>query len=346
MFKDINNIKIKLKEDSMAKFFFFTLVCLILIPGILMAQEVKISGFPVDVGTNIEQEFYKPYYESLQKVADTLKKYPQSTAIITGSADGENYRQFHDTKNAAIALSRAHSLRIFMTQEFSILPTQFVISTEEIRVKSPENRYVSVRVVRETIDLDDRMTGELAAIGQRLKALENKPPIEKHFTEIQKESAPAIIENFGVGVHGGVSTSPFGGIPIVGGSVNWQRKVFLEATVGHTFWNNQFLYEELNLETKRRLFGGHFTYYLGDDNKFGIVAGWMRIEEISQKYYEYIKLSEGPMFGLKFTPYKSLALNLSYNPSKHRTFGTDESHSKNGQFLLSLTIFDLFGGEK
>ena len=80
--------------------------------------------------------------------------------------------------------------------------------------------------------------------------------------------------------------------------------------------------------------------------KIGIVGGWLRIEEVSQRYYEYVKLSEGPMIGVEAIPLDFLTASIIYNPTKHRLAGSFESISENDQFLISLKVFKLFGGLK
>jgi hypothetical protein len=67
------------------------------------------------------------------------------------------------------------------------------------------------------------------------------------------------------------------------------------------------------------------------------VGGWVRIEEMSQEYYEYVKLSEGPLLGLKVMPFEFLSILAAYNPSKHRRAGSEISTAENDQFLFTMT---------
>jgi hypothetical protein len=209
-----------------------------------------------------------------------------------------------------------------------------IVQSKDVKTRGGGFRCAIVRIVRDLSDLDSR-----------LEAVEKRPPVEKHFTEI-KEVVASPAENLGLQFSLGFSSSPFGGIPIASGAVAWKRIVYVEGVVGHTFWNNSFMFEGIDLDTKRRLVGGQVIVYPDENLPVGIVGGWMRIEEISVKYYEYVKLSEGPMLGLRVNPLNFLSLTGVYNPSRQRVAGNTFSKAKNGQFLLSVTAFMEIGGEK
>jgi hypothetical protein len=284
--------------------------------------------------SRVGQDFFKPYYADLQSVADTLHKYPMVTAIITGGADGERYRQNNDAQNPALALGRAHVLHDLLMNKFNVDSTQLVIQSEDVKTKGARYRYASVRI-----------SPELYNIEKRLGAVENRPPLEKHFTEVQ-EITNEIEENLGLHLSVGLSSSPFGGIPVVACAFSWKKVVYVEGIVGHTFWNSSFTFEGNDLDTKRRLVGGYLIYYPYNHIPVGIVGGWVRIEEISQEYYEYVKLSDGPVLGLRGSPHKFISITGAYNPSKHRITGNSKSKAENDQFLISITAHMRFGGKK
>ncbi len=326
--------------------------CMLLLPGILLSQEVIVSGFPIGVGRSIENDFFTPYHDALQQIADTLKKYPLAEAIITGGADGEVYRTDDNTKNPALAVGRAHALRNYMTTQFNLNPVQIAINSEEVTMKSPKGRYASVRISQESIDLA-MLVARLRALEAntsfgdmlaRLEALENQPPVEKHFTQMVPDTTKAFSDKFGIIVSTGLSTSPFGGMPVVAGGVTWERNLFIEVIGGHTLWTTKFDFNDLTLKTQKRLLGGQISYYPFENKNFGLLAGWMRVEEIADEYYEFVKLSEGPMFGARLNLARSLSITASYNPAKHREISNEFSSNKDGQFLFSLTFFEIFGG--
>jgi hypothetical protein len=314
---------------------------LVLSAAIASPQEVVITGFPVGVAGGVSPTFFEPYYPQLQALVDTLKKYPLTQAVVTGGADGERYRQSHDAKNPALALGRAHALRNVLIYQFKIDSTRIAIRSEDVKAKGDLFRYVSVRVAREISDLDDRVSG----LKSRVDTLENRPPVEKHYTEIREVPSP-YIENLGLQFGAGLSSSPFGGMPIVAAAITWKRVVYVEGIVGHTFWNGTYRFQELGLETKRRMLGGHVIVYPAENLPVGIVGGWLRVEEIAQDYYEYTKLSEGLVLGLRALPFEFLSVTGAYNPSKRRVAVDQISTAANDQFMIYAMAHISLGGGK
>ena len=335
------------------RFSIILLACLLILPGIVLSQEVVVTGFPIGVGRSVESDFFKPYHDDLKMIADTLRKYPLAKAVITGGADGEVYRTDDNTKNPALALGRAHALRNYISTQFQINPDQFVINSEEVTKKGPNGRYASIRISQESINLaiilarlqvlenNNSMDDALA----RIDALEKKPPIEKHFTEV-RDTTRTFSDRFGLQVSAGFTTSPFGGMPLLAGAVTWERNLFLEAFVGHTFWTNDFTFKTLSLDVKKRMIGGQVVAYPLHNKRIGFLGGWVRVEEISSQYYEYVKMSEGLLLGMKYTIFDNITLSASYNPSKHNLISEQFAQSKNGQFMFSVTFSEIFGGAK
>lgn len=317
----------------MIRYLFLIIGCLGLLAGSIYPQEVVIADFPVGVGGSIGPEFFKPHHDKLQALADTLGKYPMAQAIITGGADGLEFRENHDAHNPALALGRAHLLRGYLIEEFKIDSTRLFVQSEEVKEIGPDYRYVSIRIDRGLADIDTR-----------LAAMEHQPPVERHFTEV-KEVSRELSEALGLQLSLGVSSSPFGGIPIATGAVTWKRVLYIEGLVGHTFWNNSFRFQNVDLDTKRRMIGGYMIYYPWENLPVGLLGGWMRVEEISQDYYEYVRLSDGPMLGIRVAPLKFLLVTGSYNPSRHRISSESKSDAKNGQFSISAAAYIIFGGK-
>ncbi len=313
----------------------FTVVgCLLLLASFATSQEVIITDFPIGVGRDVKKELFAPYLGELKAITDTLQKYPLARAIVTGGADGERYKQNNDAKNPGLALGRAHILRNLLIDEFNVDSSQIIIQSTDTKERGGGYRFASVRVIN-----------GLSELSKRLEALENKPPMEKHFTEVKEitsEYKESLALQFGVGL----STSPFGGIPIATGAISWKSKLYAEGFAGHSFWNSTFVFKGVDLDTRRRLIGGQLIYYPNEQIPVGFVAGWIRIEEISQEYYNYAKLSEGPLFGLRASPYDFISITGVFNPAKHLIAGDSKSKSKNSQFLLTITAHIAFGGEK
>ena len=323
----------------MAKLVLTIVVCLAGIVGSSYSQEVVITGFPAGVGGSVGSNLFQPYYPGLKAVADTLHNNPAARAVITGGADGIEYHQDHDAKNPALALGRAHVLRNILVVELGVDSTRIIIITQETEQVGDAYRFASVRVVREPVP-------EIAPnYDDRIKALENRPPVEKHFTEVKEVPTP-FVENLGLQASAGIGTSPFGGMPTVAAAVTWKRFLLVEGFFGHSFWTRHYRFAGADLDTRRRLAGGLAVLYPRTNVPVGVVAGWVRIEEISQLYYDYVRMSEGPMLGLRALPIKYISVTAAWNPSHRRVAGSELSQYKNGQFLLSIMAQKTFGGGK
>jgi hypothetical protein len=135
-------------------------------------------------------------------------------------------------------------------------------------------------------------------------------------------------------------------MPIVTAAVTWRQHAYLEIVGGHSLWDNEFRFEGEDLKTRHRMLGGHVSVFPFEEIRLGFVGGWMRVEQISQFYYEYVRLSEGPLFSLRFDPADFISIVGTYNPAKRRTAGIDKSDTDMDQFLVYATIYQLVGGGK
>lgn len=298
------------------------------------AQEVVVTGFPLGVGTDVDPDFFKPYYPQLQALSDTLRNNPLALAIVTGGADGARYRQNHDSQNPGLAAGRAHALRNLLISRFNVDPGRIVVQSSDVKRKGGSYRYAVVRIARELADLE-----------ARLESCEKEPPPINQVTEV-KEIYRTFPENMGLQLGAGFSSSPFGGIPIISGAVTWKRFIFVEGILGHTFWDDSFRFDGSDLDTRRRLAGGLATVYPFSNIPAGITGGWIRIEEISQRYNEYVKMSEGPVIGLRINPLDFLSITAIQNTAKHNISGDIKSRLKDNQFLFFATVHITFGGGK
>ena len=170
----------------------------------------------------------------------------------------------------------------------------------------------------------------------------NQPAIHHQAGDFNKRAHRFLGILFGAGV----ASSPFGGIPVVTTAFAYKRLVQVEGIVGHTWWGKSFQFQDQTLDTRRRQIGGHAIIYPFEDMPLGFVGGWLRTEEIAQRYYEYSKLSEGLVLGIRVSPLKNLAVTAAYNPSKHRIATEETSTSENDQFLIYLTGHVGIGGAR
>ncbi|MEW6051770.1 MAG: hypothetical protein AB1644_12025 [Candidatus Zixiibacteriota bacterium] len=307
---------------------------ILVLASIACTQEVLIADFPLGVGGTVSQNFFKPYYPQLQAVADTLRKYPLARGVVTGGADGVRFAANNDAKNPGLALGRAHALRNVLIRDFHVDSTQLLIQSVDVAARGGRYRSVSVRIERDLMGNESRPATPIQA------SQIERPNVES------KSLASLLTENMGLRLSAGVSSSPFGGIPIVAGAISWKKVVFIEGLVGHTFWNNSYRFQGVKLDTWRRMAGGQLTVFPLKKARVGFVGGWFRIEEISQKYYEFVKLSEGPVLGMRVTPFAHASVTGSYNPARHRIAGDRISRPKNDQFLISVTLHTDLGGAR
>ena len=317
-----------------------TLVSVLMTATVAWSQEVVITDFPVGVGSRVNRSFFKPYEKQLRSIADTMKSDFHAIAVITGSADGITYHSDHDAKNPGLALGRAHALRNYLVHELGVDSLHIAIQSEDANKVGGQYRAVSIRLLRNWFG--------------PAKSTEPQPVVTPLPEPVRSEAAPREIETFvpvfikqmGLQFGVGLTTSPFGGIPFAAGSITWRRIIFVEASLGYTFWDNDFTFRTTNMDTRRRTSGARLIVFPIEEIPVGVVGGWSRIEEISQDYYQYVRLSEGLEFGLRATPLPFASVTAIYNPSMRRTVGFDRADAKNGQFEISVMVHKMFGGDR
>lgn len=296
------------------------------------AQEVTIGGFPLGVGNSVSPEFWDAHSAALQDVADALKEHPEARAIITGRADGTPYAEHNDAKNPGLSLGRAHALRNVLVNRFGVDSTRLFVQSIDVAEIGEEYRSVSVRV---EIPKPTEVVQPPPVVVAEPTPPPPAPVVNNYYDE------DGMVVRLGIGA----STSPFGSaIPMITGSLIWKRTLGFSVILGHTFWDETYEFKGQSLDTWQRMLGGALTYYPWKDKPVGFVGGWLRIEEISQTYYEYVHLSEGPALGVTVSPVKHVSLTGLYNPSRQRFEGTDFSAGKNGQFLFGVSVWTDFGG--
>lgn len=318
----------------MMKYIVLLTCSLALATGALAAQDVVIQDFPLGIAGSIGDDFFQPYHADLATVAQTLQADRTNLAVITGCADGEEYRKHHDAMNPGLALGRAHAMRNYLVREFNVNPDQLLVQSDDVEAKGGQFRSVTVRVVQPNSDL-----------ASRVAALENRPPVETRLVE-RVEPVTTLQNDLALRFGLGLSSSPYGGVPTASAAVVYKKLIAGEVLVGHTFWNNNFDVFDLNLRTKRRMIGGYLEVSPDTALPISVIAGWMRIEEISQQYYEYVRLSEGPLLGVRVMAFPFLSVTAAYNPVKQRQADLETSTSDDSNFILSISSHISFGGRK
>jgi len=171
----------------MAKLVLAIVVGLAGIVGNVWSQEVVVSGFPLGVGGSVEPDFFEPYFAELRAIADTLRSDPTASRDCYRQRGRDRIQRRSRRQESRPALGRAHVLRNLLVLDLGVDSARITIETQEIPAVGEMYRFASVRLVREAVPDYDA----------RLDALENRPPVEKHFTEVKEVPAP-FIENLGL----------------------------------------------------------------------------------------------------------------------------------------------------
>jgi hypothetical protein len=135
-------------------------------------------------------------------------------------------------------------------------------------------------------------------------------------------------------------------MPVAVGAIVWKKQIYIEGIFGHTIWNNTAVYQGSTLSVRNRMAGGAIAYFPFTSVPIGLLSGWVRVEEISQSYYSYVRMSEGPLFGVRWMPVRFVSITGAYNPSKERIAGKLTSAPYDDQFFISATIHTLLGGDR
>lgn len=301
--------------------------------AIAFAQEVVINDFPLGVGGSVDPSIFAPYQAKLKSVADALRENPSALAIITGGADGEKFHESHDAKNPGLALGRAHILRRWLIEHYTVDSTRLIIQSLDAALSGPQYRFAAIRVVVPPVAKETIVRVEPAPVKSEPAA-----------TSIVQVQPP--VEHLGLQIGGGVAVARFGGMPIVSGAITWKQKYYVEAVGGYTFWNGDYESDTLSFSTRRRMAGCNLIVYPFENTRLGFLVGWVRIEKISREYYKYVRLSEGALFGLRAQPLNWISVTGAWVPSKERNAFEDLADAKNANYMFTVTAHKLFGGAR
>ncbi len=331
-----------------------TLKLILLLTGLAAisapADDILIPGFPLGVGRSVDASIFEPYLPALQAVADTLKENRNAYAIVSGSADGNRFSAQHDAKNPTLALGRAHALRDLMVTRFEVNPRQLVVQTVEPEGKGDSLRSAGIRVVFEEDPIDIRIASLEQWIEQHInehpslvpQPMEPLPP--ETTIVIERSSSP--LADFGVKLGIGASTTPFGSLPVATGGVTWKRIVFVEAQFGHSIWLDGFELRGVTFSTRQRLASAYLAVYPWETIPVGFVGGWKRAETMDWDSFRYLRISEGPMIGVRVEPLHWLSITGTYTPAKQRTATFASSENEFGQLALSISVIQIWGGDR
>jgi hypothetical protein len=313
-----------------------TIFLTIMLSATSWSQEVIIRNFPSGVGGSVKPEIFQPFLAQLKDIADSLHSTPTARAIVIGGADGGRYRDAHDAKNPGLAVGRAQILRNFLIREYKVDSSQLIMQSEESTQIGPDFRFVSIRLLMQPV--------------VKPQIVEVAPPPAPVVVQAPPP-APIINQTIVSGFSGllvgvGGSSSHYGGMPVAVGAIVWKKQIYIEGIFGHTIWNTTKAYQGVNLDVRNRMAGGAIAYFPVASVPVGLLGGWVRVEEISQTHYSYVRMSEGPLFGIRWMPVDFVSLTGAYNPSKERIAGNMTSSPYDDQFFISATIHTLLGGDR
>ncbi|OGC94740.1 MAG: hypothetical protein A2W25_16135 [candidate division Zixibacteria bacterium RBG_16_53_22] len=309
------------------------LLILLVAIGAVEAQEVIIRGFPLGAGESVDRQFFKPYLPQLEALAESLNVDPLAEIVVRGSRDAVRYRAGHDAKNAGLSVGRADLVEKILVQRLNADSNRISIETMKEDEEGQEFRYVSVRVVHRFGGLSAR----LDSLQKQLDSLRNRPLG-------QQPGAHPLVSDLVIEMTAGLSTTPFGVVPTGTGAFVYKRWLYIQGIVGHTWWDSRSSFAGRRLYTWHRLAGAMITVYPRFSGPVGLSAGWLRHEDISQAYYRYVRMTEGPVLGARVSPYPRVLIGAYYHPLK-KVYGTDRANIRWNQFLVSLS-YQLIGGGK
>ena len=307
------------------------LLILLMAASAIEAQEVIIRGFPLGAGESLDKQFFESYLPQLAALAESLNVDPLAEIVVRGSRDAVRYRADHDAKNVGLSVGRADIVEKILVQRLNADSNRISIETMKEDEEGQEFRYVSVRLVHRFSGLSAR----LDSLQRQLDSLRNRPPIQQLATQ-------ELVSDLVIEITAGLSTTPFGVVPTGTGAFVYKRWLYIQGIVGHTWWDSRSNFAGRRLYTWHRLAGGMITVYPRFSGPVGLSAGWLRHEDISQAYYRYVRMTEGPAIGARISPYPRVLIGVYYHPLK-KVYGTDRANIRWNQFLLSMT-YQLIGG--
>jgi hypothetical protein len=296
-------------------------------------NEVVIRGFPLGAGESLDAGFFAPYDAQLSAMVDSLKADPLAEIVVRGSRDAVRFRTDHDAKNAGLSLGRADVVEKYLVQRLDADSNRIFIETIKEDGQGESYRYISVRLIHRFQSLMARID----SLEQQLASLRDHPVALHQVPPPAPEPKDLVIE-----MTAGLSASPFGPIPVATGAFVYREWLYIQGLLGHTWWDSRSNFAGARLYTWHRVAGGMIIAYPHFTGPVGLAAGWLRHEDISQSFYRYVRMTEGPIFGARVSPYKRIQLGLYYHPLK-RVYGTDRAKIHSDQFLLSVT-YQLIGG--
>ena len=306
---------------------------------VIWAQEVEITGFPQAKGIGAGKEFFKPYYPKLEEIAGLLKTDASTRLLVIGQSDGLFFKnkKYNDGLNAGVEISRIDAVVSFLKNEFQVNTSQITIQTRHVTEKGAEHRKVILKIVRSpgTEKLTRLPEGVYIPEFQE-KRLIGAPPSRRPSSN---ESIGLDNEFIGLDLGLGMTSAPLGVLPTLTASIDWQKKIYIEAKIGASvFEEEKSITGGHEITTRDRLVAAYLVFFPTKDFPLGFIGGWQMNDEVLTNSNRYVRRLEGPIIGIRADIKRRISLDGLWNPGYFEDVLSKEDGWRNDQASISLSF--------
>lgn len=295
---------------------------------------VVMSGFPLGIGSNVKDDFYKPYADQLRKFWPILKENPYAHLVSIGCVDANEYLTNNDAKNGGLSTKRSNYGKFTMVEYFGIDPTRISTETEEARDTGAYYRSCTIE-------------------------LRFYPHDEEIRDEYRKTDTVVVINTthsfdssgydlFSLRFAIGAAYKKFGGIPTGTVGLAYKNKVMVSLAGGTTLWTRPYETERYDYRAFNWYISPQVTFFLSP--RFGLTFGYAWSEKLDRSQDQYLEMVRGPIAGATFRPFKKwpgFELYGNYSPGfMHRVNETKAPWKHTFQVGANVTLKTFgFGGK-
>ena len=300
-------------------------------PRTVEAQEFIIYGYPPNVGYSIDPSFYEKFHDTFKQVADALRADSTLVAFVWGEADSLKYPNSHDTHNAGIAVSRAHSVRDVLVYNFECDSTRVFVQSMESRKKG--GKYRSVTIVLQKVAFGPENPKRDTVIHEIIRERINNI----------YDSTYILVDNFGFTIGAGVSSARYRTLPEAFIGIDWKRQLQLEFQGGIGVTTSDYAWEGETLTNRNVLYSMALTAYPWKTVGLGLTAGIQGEEDIAQQKSFYTRRCRQFLLGARMDVYKNIDIGVYWTPGYERNEGKENAVWVNNQFRVNLIFAKRFG---
>jgi len=309
------------------------LVSVSMLPKYAAAQEFIVRDYPPDSGFSIGASFYEKHHDMFWQVADLLRKDSTLDAYVFGRADGLEYVQNHDAKNAGIASSRAISVRNILISNFGCDSTRVFTQADVSEKKGGEYRSVKIVLLRKASFGPPEKPKRDTVIREEIiyERVSDHPIVQEYFDFF-------CLAELGVGL----TITPFGKpTPVIRGRLG-NPTISFDTEFGFSPATNEWRINESRYDANFRLVSGHVSIALSQKHPIDLVLGWDRNEERSPDFGRYLRKREGPVTGLGYTYHERLNVRAYWSPYEEDVYGKRFVTRHYNAFRIEVLIVNLW----